>query len=231
MAGRKAVVVGATGATGEHVLGQLLMDGHWQTVVAVGRRDAPVPPEYPPDQHKAQLQQVKVNMDALETEAAGAFAGADAVFCCLGTTRAAAGSAEAFLKVDYGYVCATARAAKAGGAPHFALVSSAGANANMWANDWKIFHSLLYPRTKGQAEEYVKSQGFASCAIYRPGLLLRGDKARGVEKAFVRLPFLSSLPTTSLARSMVADAKREPRAGLRMVTMDDLLKDMAAAGQ
>lgn len=33
-----------------------------------------------------------------------------------------------------------------------------------------------------QAEESVKSAGFSRTAIFRPGLLDRGDKARALEK-------------------------------------------------
>lgn len=77
-------------------------------------------------------------MDNLEKEGAAAFDGADSVFCTLGTTRGAAGSAEAFKKVDYEYVAATARAAKAGGVPHFSLLTAQGANPNQWANDWWV---------------------------------------------------------------------------------------------
>lgn len=56
-----------------------------------GRREAPVPPAYPASAHKAELQQVVVvELGSMEADAgaAAAFQGADAVFCCLGTTRA-----------------------------------------------------------------------------------------------------------------------------------------------
>ncbi len=62
----------------------------------------------------------------------------------------AAGSAEAFRKVDLHYVEATARAAKAARVPHFSLVSAVGANAKIWASDLKPFHGLLYTKIKGQ---------------------------------------------------------------------------------
>ena len=35
------------------------------------------------------------------------------------------------------------------------LVSAQGANANIWANDMKLFHGLLYARSKGEAEALV----------------------------------------------------------------------------
>lgn len=61
----------------------------------------------------------------------------------------AAGSAEAFKKVDLHYVEAAARAAAAAGVPHFSLVSAQGARPGLWASDLKPFHGLLYAKTKG----------------------------------------------------------------------------------
>ncbi len=61
----------------------------------------------------------------------------------------AAGSAEAFKKVDLHYVEAAAKAAAAAGVPHFSLVSAQGARAGLWASDLKPFHGLLYAKTKG----------------------------------------------------------------------------------
>jgi hypothetical protein len=36
-----------------------------------------------------------------------------------------------------------------------------------WANDFPLFHGLLYAKTKGLAEEAVKAQGFANVALWR----------------------------------------------------------------
>ncbi len=46
-----------------------------------------------------------------------------------------AGSAEAFLKLEYDYVKSAIETAKAAGTQHFSLVSAVGANANLWANN------------------------------------------------------------------------------------------------
>ncbi|KAL6763030.1 hypothetical protein V8C86DRAFT_2505908 [Haematococcus lacustris] len=209
---RKALVVGATGAVGEHVVGHLLVSGAFNTVVTVGRRPACVPAQYKAEEFRGELQQVVVNMDHLEAEAAPAFKDVDSVFCCLGTTRKVAGSAEQFLKVDVEYVKATAAAAKVAGAAHFALLTAAGANANVWANNWACFHPLLYAKAKGQAEEAVKAQGFASTAIYRPGLIDRGDKKREIEKVVATV--LSSTACDKLAALMVKHAMADERPAL-----------------
>ena len=74
----------------------------------------------------------------------------DDAFCCLGTTRKDAGSAEAFRRVDFDYVVAFARLAKRAGARRFMLVSSLGASPNS---------RFLYPRTKGECEAAISAIG------------------------------------------------------------------------
>lgn len=197
-----AVVVGATGAVGHHLWQQLASSGYWGSVKTIGRR---TPDDDQP--RSAAVHHVKLDLDQLGSpEAAAAFQGADAVFCALGTTRGVAGSAAAFKKVDFDYVAATAKAAKEAGARYFGLVSAQGANARVWASDLAPFHPLLYARTKGLAEEAVKSQGFAAAGIFRPGLLDRGDMARPNEKWFSRL--VNAVATSDVAKVMVADAQR-----------------------
>ena len=90
----------------------------------------------------------------------------DGVICALGTTRAVAGSAEAFRMVDFVYSLAIAHLARSRGATRLALTSSMGANPR------SIF---LYLRTKGQLEEALERLGWDSLTIVRPGLL-GGDR-------------------------------------------------------
>jgi len=47
-----------------------------------------------------------------------------------------------------------------------------GSNKNSW---------FLYPKTKGLAEEAIIKLQFPRTSIFRPGLLRRGDLARGIE--------------------------------------------------
>lgn len=137
---------------GREVVGQLLASPAWGSVVAVGRRPASAPETYQtqPYYDASKLQQLTCELDQLETAAAEAFSGADSVFCCLGTTRSVAGSAEAFRAVDQHGVEAAARAAAAANVRHFGLVSAQGAKAGVWAPDLKLFHGLLYMKCKGK---------------------------------------------------------------------------------
>jgi hypothetical protein len=82
----------------------------------------------------------------------------DAVVCALGTTKAKAGSQEAFRYVDYTLPLVIAKAAHAAGAETFALVSAIGAATNSM---------FLYARTKGEVERDIQQIGFCSLTICR----------------------------------------------------------------
>ena len=83
-------------------------------------------------------------METLEAQR-DAFAGADVVFCTLGTTRSAAGSAANMKRVDVDYVDKAAAAAKAANVPHFSLLTSQGANKHVWYSEHKLFHGCVVP--------------------------------------------------------------------------------------
>jgi hypothetical protein len=61
-------------------------------------------------------------------------------------------------------------------------------------------------RCTPQAEEAAKKQGFATLSIFRPGLLDRGDKARGIEKMISAVA--SGVKVSDVAKVMILDAKR-----------------------
>jgi uncharacterized protein YbjT (DUF2867 family) len=136
-------------------------------------------------------------------------------FCCLGTTRAAAGSDEAFREADLDAVMLFARAARAAGATRFVVVSSVNANSDS---------KNLYLRTKGEMEEAVATVGFPSLDIMQPSLLLGSRKEmRPLELAGTLLaplvnPFLTgtreslrAIPAETVAKAMIGAARRGGR--------------------
>jgi uncharacterized protein YbjT (DUF2867 family) len=151
----RILVVGATGLVGHHVIAKALADSRITRIVAPTRR---------PLAAHAKLDNPLVDFGRLP---AGAdWWDVDGVICALGTTRAKAGSDQAFRVVDHDYPLAVARLARKHGASRFALNSSVGANARS---------KLLYPRTKGEVEEALKAMGFQSLTVVRPGLI-GGDR-------------------------------------------------------
>jgi len=151
-----ALLAGATGAVGARLLELLLARQDGTRVLAVGRR--------PPSREHARLELLQAELEGLPQTLAGR--NFDMAFCCLGTTMKRAGSKAAFRAVDLDGVTAFARAARAGGADFFGLVSAAGAD-----HESRNF----YLRTKGEAEARVEALAFPSLAIMQPGLL-RGPR-------------------------------------------------------
>jgi uncharacterized protein YbjT (DUF2867 family) len=213
---RTAVIAGASGLVGSLCLKLLLEDESYDRVVAVSRRALAV--SHP------KLQQEIVDFGALGEHPAWV---CDAVFCALGTTIRTAGSQAAFRRVDYDFVQAFAKWTHAGGAQSFALVSSVGANAAS---------GNFYIRTKGEAEESVKNEGFRDTHLFRPSLLMgdRSERRFGESvAAAVMLPLQFALlgglmryrPARALdvARAMVA-ASSSPRPGVHVYEYTDIVR-------
>jgi uncharacterized protein YbjT (DUF2867 family) len=151
-----ALLGGATGAVGARLLALLLARKDGPGVLAVGRR--------PPPRRHARLEWLHAELEDFQEALSGRTF--DQAFCCLGTTMKRAGSKAAFRAVDLDGVTAFARAARAGGAGFFGLVSAAGADPRS---------RNFYLRTKGEAEAAVEALGFPSLVIMQPGLL-RGER-------------------------------------------------------
>lgn len=211
-----ALLLGATGLVGGHVLDLLLADPAYTRVTVLGRR--PVARMHP------KLDQRTANFDRLREEHAISFA-VDDVFCCLGTTIAAAGSQDAFRRVDHDYVVSAARAAAEHGARRYLLVSAAGANARS---------RIFYNRVKGEAEDGVRAQALEGVAILRPSLLLgeRAESRTGERWAQRIMPAMDwmmvgplrryrPIEAATVARAMVRLAKEGTR-GVRVLESDEI---------
>jgi len=168
MASRTAILVGATGLVGSHVL-RLLIERYEAVIVlgrsSVGRVGARV------IEHLVDFDALLLNTVRLDAEQLRA----DDFFCCLGTTIRAAGSREAFSKVDRDYVVDLARRTREFGTRRFFLVSALGADPDSL---------VFYNRVKGETEEAVGDLPFHAVHIVRPSLLL-GDRgaSRPAERA------------------------------------------------
>ncbi|MDB5033786.1 MAG: oxidoreductase [Chlorobi bacterium] len=202
MSQRTALIVGATGLVGRNCLEILLATGRYSGVTALARRELPV-------KHPRLIVHV-IDFDRLEESRA--LLKADDIFCCLGTTIKAAGSREAFRKVDYSYPLDVARISREEGAGQFLLVSSSGASATS---------SIFYSRVKGELEEAIRALRYPSAGIFRPSLILgdRGEFRLGEKIATAIMKVVGPLLVGSLrkyrgiqardiARSMVAIAER-----------------------
>lgn len=172
-----ALVAGATGLIGSHVLDLLLASPAHEKVIAVTRR--------PLERTHDKLSNLVADFENLEVAVSQSGIRADEAYCALGTTIKKAGSKEAFRKVDFEYETAFARAALAAGASKFALVSAVGADARS---------PIFYSRVKGETEAAIRDLGFASLHIFQPGVLLgERTESRPAEQLAIALTPLVNL--------------------------------------
>ena len=150
----KLLIVGSTGLVGRHVLDLALADGRIDAVVAPVRHNVASHPK---------LFAPTVDFERLPNDVD--WWRADAVICALGTTMRAAGSQEAFRRVDHDYALAVAELARQHGTRTFVLNSAIGADPPS---------RFFYNRVKGELERDLAKLDFESLTFVRPGLIGAG---------------------------------------------------------
>jgi uncharacterized protein YbjT (DUF2867 family) len=177
-----ALLAGATGLVGNYLLDALLAADDFTRIFALTRR--------PLAREHWRLANRTVKFDELATQLTGL--SCHTAFCCLGSTIRAAGSEEAFRRVDLDYVMTFAGVAKAARAQRFIVVSAAGASPTSRS---------FYLRTKGEMEQALTGLKFAGLDILEPSLLLGWRREmRPVElAASLLMPLVNPLLTGSRA--------------------------------
>ncbi|CAC5413515.1 HTATIP2 [Mytilus coruscus] len=212
---KMAFVIGYTGETGKSLIQELNRTKLFKKIVLIGRREVQLDKDLGPE-----FEQKVVDFERL-TEHKDTFQGLDTGFCCLGTTKGKAGKAG-FIKVDHDYVVNSAEVAKSVGCKHFLLVSSYGAKKDSF---------FLYPKTKGEVEDELKSINFDNLSIFRPGLLLCDrEESRPGESCFrccwkpmpQCIVKASAISTDNLAKAMVYKATYPSEKEQRVVDFERL---------
>lgn len=192
---KTALLLGATGLVGGHLLQQLLESPHYSSVVAFNRR--------PLDKQHPKLRQEIIDFDHPDPSKIKG----DDLFCALGTTLAKAGSKEAQYRIDCTYPFEIGKIARQNGARQYLLVSSVGANANT---------SNFYLKTKGELEEKIRGLEFEHFVAARPSFLLgerkefRPGEKIGIALANLFAPLIPrryrGIQAAKVARALIANA-------------------------
>jgi uncharacterized protein YbjT (DUF2867 family) len=214
----KAIIIGATGATGKDLLNTVLNDPDYREVAIFVRR--PIGITHP------KLTEVLTDFDNLK-EVSGKIDG-DVLFSCLGTTLKAAGSKENQWHIDYEIPLEFARIARGNGVTQMVLLSAYGASPES---------NVFYSKLKGELEEKMKELAFEKLIIFKPGLLLRENSDRFGEKVsasvlgiFNNLGLLKKfrpMPTKVLAKQL-SEAPKTAQKRVTIVSLDEIFHSQNA---
>ena len=194
-----AIIIGATGATGQELVKLLLNDTNYRNITVFVRK-------------KINLKHKKLTVHKIDFSKLNDFKDlivGDILFSALGTTKKEAGGKNKQYLVDYTYQLQFAKIASENGVKTYSLVSSIGA-------DEKSF--FFYPKIKGQLEEAIKDLSFEKIQIFQPPSLIRQPELiRSGEKTSLKfLKFINSigllkslepLHVKNLAKKMIAEVQ------------------------
>jgi uncharacterized protein YbjT (DUF2867 family) len=201
----RALLIGATGLTGNLVLEELLKDNNFKTVRALSRREINI--THPKLQHEI------VNFDDIDNFSQK-FGEGDVIFCCIGTTKKKVkGDKTAYTKIDFDIPVNAARIGIEKGFKKFQIVSAIGANENS---------SNFYLSLKGKVENALKQFPFLSIGIFQPSILNGNRKENRTGETILQtvmdlLSFLllgplekyKAIGANNVAKAMVNDSKRQ----------------------
>ena len=212
----KALIIGATGATGRELIKLLLNDNEIEKVTIFARKA----PEL--EHKKLKIYTIGFNEIINHND----LIKGDVLFSALGTTKKDAGGKKEQYLVDYTFQHEFAKIASINGVENYSLVSSTGANANS---------PFFYPKIKGELEEAVKKLKFKKTDIFQPPMLIRQpDLIRDAEKSGIKvLNFLNKmgifnsqrpLEVNKLAENMVKIVKKPTKEKVSTYLPKDLFK-------
>jgi len=167
--GKTAIILGATGLTGNKLLYKLIEDNRYENIKLFSRSKI----ENLPNKVNQYIGSL-LNLEQFENNFK-----ADEVFCCIGTTTKKTPDKNLYKQIDYGIPINAAKLSKKHDINTFIVISAIGAN-----KDSRVF----YNKIKGKMEQSVLQQKIKNTYILRPSIIAgeRNEK-RTLEKIGLKI--------------------------------------------
>ena len=174
----KIIMLGATGAVGNHTALALSKLSSVKKLTLLGRRTVDNVIGKSIVQHEIDIFSPKSYEFLLN--------GHDTAICALGVGQPSKMSKEEFIKIDKNAVLDFASACKKAGVTHFELLSSVGASSAS---------SSFYLRTKGELEQGLKELEFERLSLFHPSMIITPTNRYGLSQAIALsvMPLLDHL--------------------------------------
>ena len=196
---KTAIILGATGLTGSHLLKMLLKDSDYDRIKVFTR-------------HKLKFSYPKIEehvIDLLKLSDHATEFTANVVFCCIGTTKAKTPDKALYRAIDYGIPVEAAKLCKQNSIKQIIVISALGANPKS---------KVLYNQLKGEMERDVLAQQIEHTHFLQPSLIVgnRKEKRMGedISKRIMKLfDFLiparyKMIEAKTIAQAMVQLARK-----------------------
>ncbi|CAM1354182.1 NAD(P)H-binding protein [Tenacibaculum insulae] len=158
---KTAIILGATGLTGNSLLHKLIEDDRYESIKLFSRTKI----KHLPNKVTQFIGDI-LNLKQFKTDFT-----ADEVYCCIGTTAKKTPDKNAYKQIDFGIPVTAAKLSKENNIHTFLVVSALGANTKS---------SVFYNKTKGEMEQSVLHQKIKNTFILRPSLIGGKRKERRV---------------------------------------------------
>ncbi len=169
---KTAIILGATGLTGSHLLDMLLDDDAYEKVKVFTRTST----------GKQHPKLEEILCDVLKLQQYEDRFIADEIFCCIGTTKAKTPDKKLYHAIDFGIPVVASILAEKNNVTTFSVISAIGAHKNS---------RIFYSRTKGEMEEAVLQSNIPNILIYRPSLIFGKRKEKrwveGISLVFMKI--------------------------------------------
>lgn len=187
---KSAIILGATGLTGNFVLEELLKNEEYSKLLVFSRIELGIKHD------KLEV----IICDLLKIEEQQEKFQANEVYVCIGSTTNKTPNKKLYRDIDFGIPVAAAKLCKANNIKCISIISSLGANARS---------TVFYPKTKGEMENEVMAFGIEKTYLLRPSMIIgaRQENRLGESLGKILLSIISPFMLGKLTRYKGIEAK------------------------